>query len=93
MATTTELNALRQLSALIEKAAATIEHEQRSIAAAAEQLSQDRAVQAAWRQGGAAMQGRIVALIDAQLSTLQRGGINATCLQTLRRQVLEASDA
>lgn len=82
---------IAELRALIERAAAAIEQEQHSIAAAAEQLSQDRAVQAAWRQGGAAMQERIVALIDQQLATLQQGGINATCLETLRRMVIEAA--
>ncbi len=92
MATTTtnELGAMREeLSDLIARAAETIEQEQRSLAAAAEQLSQDLAVQAAWRQGGAAMQGRIVALIDQQLATLHHGGMNATCLETLRRMVME----
>lgn len=92
MAAPTELKALRlELSELIEKAAAAIEHEQHSIAVAAEQLSQDRAVQAAWRQGGAAMQGQVIALIDQQLSMLNRGGTNATCLETLRRMVMEVT--
>jgi fatty acid/phospholipid biosynthesis enzyme len=87
---TTELHALRsELNALIEAAAADLEQREQSLAAAAEQLSQDAAVQAAWRQGSAAMQGHVVALIDRQLDALRSGGVNATCLATLRRMVME----
>jgi hypothetical protein len=51
--------------------------------------TESAAVQAAWRQGGAAERGRIVTLIDHQLDQLKRGGTNAVVLTTLRRMVLE----
>jgi hypothetical protein len=62
---------------------------ERAIAAATEQLSQDAAVRAAWRQGGEAMRGRVIALIDHQLEMLGTHGACVTVLQTLRRMVLE----
>ena len=62
---------------------------EQQLAAAAERLSQDPAIAAAWQQGGAAERDRVVALIDHQLDQLSRGGINAIVLTTLRRMVLE----
>ena len=86
----TELTSLRQqLNAIIESAAKQIEEREQAIAVASEQLSQDQAVQAAWQQGAAAMQGRVTALIDHMRAELYRSGTNAMCLDTLRRQVLE----
>jgi hypothetical protein len=60
---------------------------QAAVAAAAEQLSQDAAVRAAWQQGGTAERDRITALIDHQLEQLNRGGTNALVLTALRRQI------
>ena len=62
---------------------------ERAIAAATEQLSQDAAVCAAWQQGGEAMRGRVIALIDHQLEMLGNRGACVTVLQTQRRMVLE----
>lgn len=62
------------------------------LAAAAEQLTQDRAVRAAYRQGQAAEQRRLVVLIDLQLQHLPPGSAAGMVLQTLRRMV-EDSDA
>jgi len=62
---------------------------ERQLAQAAEQLSQDPAIAAAWQQGGAAERNRVAALIDHQLDQLKRGGTNALVLTALRRQVLE----
>jgi len=87
MATLTTLR--QQLNTIIETAAREIEQREQAIAAASEQLSQDQAVQAAWRQGAASKQGQIVAMIDHMRAELHRGGVNATCLDTLRRQILE----
>jgi vacuolar-type H+-ATPase subunit I/STV1 len=87
MATLTTLR--QQLNTIIEAAAREIEQREQAIAAASEQLSQDQAVQAAWRQGAASKQGQIVAMIDHMRAELHRGGVNATCLDTLRRQILE----
>lgn len=89
-----ELTTIRQrLNRLLEDASADLEAREHAIAAATEQLSQDAAVRAAWRQGSAAMQGRVVFLIDEMRSKLQHSDIKALCLEKLRRQVLEASDA
>ena len=62
---------------------------ERDVAAQVERLNQQAAVQAAWRESGAAMKGRILALIDLQLEQLQRSGTNAIVLNALRKQVLE----
>jgi hypothetical protein len=74
---------------LLDTLLADLEAREQSVAQAAELLSQDASVQAAWRQGAAAERSRIVALIDFQLDQLKRGGINAVVLTTLRRMVLE----
>lgn len=73
----------RQLDALLDE----IETRERDVAAATEQLSQDAAVRAAWQQGGQAMRGRILLLIDQQLTALGRAGMNRGLLTALRRQV------
>ena len=74
---------------LLDTLLADLEAREQSVAQAAELLSQDASVQAAWRQGAAAERSRIVTLIDFQLDQLKRGGINAVVLTTLRRMVLE----
>jgi hypothetical protein len=75
--------ARQQLDALLDE----IQTRERDVAAAAEHLSQDAAVRAAWRQGGHAMRGRILLLIDQQLTALGRAGMNRGLLTALRRQV------
>ena len=67
-----------------------LEVREQSVAQAAEELTASAAVQAAWRQGGAAERDRVVMLIDRQLDQLSRGGINALVLTALRRMVVEA---
>jgi hypothetical protein len=65
---------------------------ERELALAAEQLSQDSAVQAAFSQGSQHERDRIVSLIDHQLALLQLSGNNALVplvLRALRRQVRE----
>lgn len=62
---------------------------EQAVAQATEQLSQDSAVQAAWRQGATAERRRVVSLIDHQLNQLQRGGVNALVVSALRRMVIE----
>lgn len=82
----------QQLDALLAEIIserAAIEDRERAIADAAEQLTQDAAVQAAWRQAATTERDRILALIDTQLDQLQRAGTNALVLTALRRQVLE----
>lgn len=67
-----------------------LEARERELAAAAEQLSQDPAVQAAFRDGIQHERGRVLTLISIQLDMLSRGGTNALVLDALRRQVREA---
>lgn len=57
------------------------------LAQAAEQLTQDRAVQAAYRQGQSDEQRRLLVLIDLQLQHLPPGSAAGMVLQTLRRMV------
>jgi hypothetical protein len=62
---------------------------EQAVAQATELLTESAAVQAAWRQGGAAERDRIVTLIDHQLATLACAGMNAMALAALRRMVVE----
>jgi hypothetical protein len=78
-------NTCQQLNTLL----ADLEAREQSVAQAAEELTATAAVQAAWRQGGAAERDRVVMLIDLQLDQLDRGGINAIVLTALRRMVVE----
>jgi hypothetical protein len=80
---------LQQLAAEADVYVRAVEARERELAAAAEALSQDAAVQAAFRQGQQHERYRIVLLIDHQLALLQRSGTNALVLAALRRQVLE----
>ena len=77
--------ARQQLDALL----ADLEQREQSVAQAAELLSQEPAIAAAWQQGSMAERDRVAALIDHQLDQLSRGGVNALVLTALRRQVLE----
>lgn len=81
---------LQQLAAEADDYVRAVEAREREVAAAAEALSQDAAVQAAFRQGQQHERDRVLALITAQQDQLARGGINALVLTPLRRQVLEA---
>ena len=81
---------LQQLAAKADAYVRAVEAREREVAEAAEALSQDAAVQAAFRQGQQHERDRVLALITAQQDQLARGGINALVLGTLRRQVLEA---
>lgn len=67
-----------------------LEREQ-AVAQAAEQLSQDVQVRQAFAAGKQDERGRVVALIDLQLETLGRGGLNAVSLRTLRQRLLEVA--
>lgn len=80
---------LQQLAAEADVYVRAVELRERAVAAAAEALSQDAAVQSAFRQGQQHERDRIVLLIDHQLALLQRSGTNALVLAALRRQVLE----
>ncbi len=77
------------LLARIESDRQALDAEQAAVARATEALYESPALQAALAQGQEIMRGRVVALIDAQLSLLERSGTNALVLGALRRQVLE----
>jgi chorismate mutase len=81
--------ARQQLDDLLADLLDGLEARAQAVAQAAEELTESAAVQAAWRQGGAAERDRVVTLIDHQLEQLNRGGTNALVLTALRRMVLE----
>ena len=83
------MDALTQARQQLDTLLADLEQREQSVAQAAELLSQEPAIAAAWQQGGMAQLDRVVALIDHQLDQLSRGGINALVLTALRRMVLE----
>jgi hypothetical protein len=64
-----------------------LEARERELALAAEALSQDAAVQAAFQQGVEHERRRVLTLISIQLDLLKRGGTNALVLGALSRQV------
>lgn len=80
--------AFRRLTAEAVAMAEAVEAREQELAAAAEQLSQEAAVQMAFRDGAQHERDRMVRLIDMQQAQLSRGGINALALTALRRQVL-----
>ena len=69
-----------------------LEARERELAHAAEALSQDTAVQAAFQQGVEYERRRVLTLISIQLDLLKRGGTNALVLGALSRQVRGLSD-
>jgi hypothetical protein len=83
------MDALARTRQQLDDLLADLQSREYAVAQAAEQLSQDVAVQAAWRQGAAAERGRVVTLIDHQLATLAGAGMNAMVLAALRRMVVE----
>ena len=89
---TTITEVRQQLDTLLARMTAdhqALEQREQQMAQAAEQLSQEPAIAAAWQQGGMAERDRVAALIDHQIDQLSRGGVNALVLTALRRQVLE----
>ena len=89
MMSTTNLHAIREtLNQIIAEAAADLEQREKQVAEAAEQLSVDSRVKAAWLESQQAERSRIVNLIDAQLQQLSGAGMNAISLRTLRRMVI-----
>jgi hypothetical protein len=83
------MDALTRTRQQLDDLLADLEAREQSVAQAAEELTASAAVQAAWRQGGAAERNRVLTLIDHQLATLAGAGMNAIVLTTLRRMVLE----
>jgi len=77
---------VKQVEALVQQT----EARERELAAAAEQLSQDPAMQASFQAGVDHERCRVLTLISINLDTLKRGGVNALVLEALRRQVLDA---
>lgn len=82
---------LRQLADQLEAKEQELLEREQAVAHAAEELSQEVQVQQAFAAGKADERGRVVALIDLQLETLGRAGLNAISLRTLRQQLLEVA--
>lgn len=76
----------------LRQLAAELDQREADLAAAAELLSQDAAVAAAYAAGVAQERRRVVMEIDLQLEYLNYGGINAVSLQTLRDRINGKAD-
>jgi hypothetical protein len=83
------MDALTRTRQQLDDLLADLHSREQAVAHATELLTESAAVQAAWRQGGAAERDRVLMLIDHQLATLAGAGMNAIVLTTLRRMVLE----
>lgn len=83
------MDALTQARQQLDALLADLEQREQSVAQAAELLSQEPAIAAAWQQGGLWERDRVLLLINHQLDQLSCGGTNALVLTALRRQVLE----
>ena len=85
--------ARQRLEAIISDAAHGIEAERMArdeqLARAMENMSQESACQAAYRDGRQDERHRVLCLIDDHLHTLRRGGMNAMALEALRKTVGE----
>lgn len=82
----------RQLDQLIteaeKEAQAETEAREAAIAQAMEELSTNKATQAAYNQGRYDLRRDILMLIDEQRQTLRSGGLNALSLDTLKNHIL-----
>lgn len=83
---------LRRLAAELDQREADLDQREAALAAAAELLSQDASVAAAYAAGVAQERQRVVMEIDLQLEYLNHGGINAISLQTLRDRINGKAD-
>jgi hypothetical protein len=85
--------ARQRLEAIISDAAANIDavqqQREQQLAQAMENLSQESACQAAYRDGRQDERHRCLCLIDDHLHTLRRGGMNAIALEAVRKVVAE----
>lgn len=80
---------LSTIAANLTAAIADLEQREAALAAAAERLSQDQAVAAAYREGGHDMRRQILALITLQMDMLRHGGAPHLVLSTLTQQILD----
>lgn len=67
-----------------------LEAQERELVKAAESLTVTARIRQAEQLGRDLERQRVLQLIDVQLETLNRGGINALSLEHLKRQVVEA---
>ena len=89
-------NNLQELERTIQVALQMVAHRERQLEAqelelvrAAEGLTVTARIRQAEQLGRDLERQRVVQLIDLQLETLKRGGLNALSLEHLRRQVVE----
>jgi hypothetical protein len=83
MDATTQLR--QQLNQILED----VEQREQAIAKALEELTVDGAMRAAWSQAQQVERDRVLCLIDAQLDQLDKAGMNAIVLRTLRGVVAQ----
>ena len=85
--------ARKRLELIISDAARDIDAErlarEEQMARAMENMTQESAAQAAYRDGRRDERHRTLCLIDDHLATLRRGGMNALALEALRKTVGE----
>jgi hypothetical protein len=83
----------KQLDSILSEASQCLDSERSSreqqLAHAMENLTQESACQAAYRDGRQDERHRVICLIDDHLHTLRRGGMNAMALEALRKTVGE----
>lgn len=80
------------ISALVDelrKYEQRLEQRERQLAAAMEEMSQQEEIQLAFLLGQQEERLRVLRMIDLQLETLARGGLNALSLRTLRDALRE----
>ena len=83
MDATTQLR--QQLNQLLE----SVDQREAAIAAALEEMTVDGAMRACWSQAQQVERDRVLCLIDAQLDQLDKAGMNAIVLRTLRGVVAD----
>lgn len=83
---------LQQMVETLEARERAVEQSEHELAKAAEQINQSEAVQLALRCGREEAIAQVLALIDLQLETLGKAGLNAISLRTLRKHITEQLD-
>lgn len=84
---------LRQLVQAARSLERELAHREAALAEALEQLHDPAVIRHAFAAGQQEERQRLVALIDLQLEQLQRSGLNALSLHSLRRQMLDPDAA
>ena len=78
-----------QIRQQLDQILADVEQREAAIAQALEDMTVDGAMRAAWSQARQVERDRVLFLIDQQINQLDRGGMNAILLGTLRGVVAD----